>query len=63
MVVPQNPTWSPSSAMTLLLCLMGGNFRLLHFGVSMLGGAPSPDQAGAWSAGERTCAVKLLSAR
>ena len=61
--VPQKPTWDPSSAMTLLLCLMGGNFRLLHFAMSMLGGAPSHDDAGAWSAGERTCAVMLLSAR
>ena len=51
-VVPQKPAWSPSSPMTLLLCLMGGNFRLLHFGLSMLGGAPSQEQTGAWSAGE-----------
>ena len=51
-VVPQKPAWSPSSPMTLLLCLMGGNFRLLHFGPSMLGGAPSQEQTGAWSANE-----------
>ena len=57
--MPPKPTWSPRSAMTLLLCLMGGTFRLLHFGMSMLGGAPSHDQTGAWKAGEKTCAVRL----
>lgn len=50
--VPEKPAWYPSSAMTLLLCLMGGNFRLLEFALSMLGGAPSPHDAQAWNAGK-----------
>ena len=56
-VVPEQPSWSPGSAMTLLLCLMGGNFRLLHYGLSMLGGAKSHDKAKEWGAGEMICSL------
>ena len=59
-VVPEQPSWSPSSAMTLLLCLMGGNFRLLHYGLSMLGGAESHEEAEEWSAGEMICSPCVM---
>ena len=62
-MVPPKPDWSQFSALTLLLSLMGGNFRLLHFGLSMLGGAPSPSLTYAWNAGERRCAVQVLPVR
>lgn len=53
-LVPEKPAWSPSSAMTLLLCLVGGNFRLLHWALSMLGGAPSHVHAEMWHPGGQT---------
>ena len=56
-VVPHKPECNKSSALTLLLGLVGGNFRLLRITVSLLGGAPDYDQPGQWSAGESTCAV------
>ena len=38
--VQRKPEWHETSALTLLQGLVGGNFRLLHYAMSLLGGAP-----------------------